>query len=81
MLMLPWRLIVFLWVATRGHRLRPWRSPYLRWRLETYSGLQAETLQLGDFWRVFVADYRQFGRFLLWMAQMHALARKPGEPL
>src|SRR6266446_6098144 len=27
----------FLWNATRGNRLRPWRSPYLRWRLETYA--------------------------------------------
>ncbi len=30
----------FLWNATRGHRLAPWRSEYLRWRVETYSGKQ-----------------------------------------
>ncbi len=34
----------FLWNATRGHRLAPWRSPYLRWRVETFSGQRAETL-------------------------------------
>jgi hypothetical protein len=34
----------FLWNATRGHRLAPWRSEYLRWRVETYSGQWAETL-------------------------------------
>ena len=28
----------FLWTATRGHRLRPWRSDYLKWRLETFTG-------------------------------------------
>ena len=27
---------------TRGYRLRPWRSPYLRWRIETYWGLHAD---------------------------------------
>jgi hypothetical protein len=44
----------FLWNATRGHRLTPWRSDYLRWRVETYSGMKAETLtarkMLGFVW-------------------------------
>src|ERR1017187_3526229 len=34
----------FVWNATRGHRLAPWRSEYLRWRVETYSGQKADTL-------------------------------------
>ena len=38
----------FLWNATRGHRLAPWRSEYLRWRVETYSGKRAETLTAGS---------------------------------
>ncbi len=46
--------IQFLWNATRGHRLMPWRSEYLRWRVETYSGKRAETLTassvLGFLW-------------------------------
>jgi hypothetical protein len=37
----------FVWNATRGHRLAPWRSEYLRWRVETYSGQRAETLTAG----------------------------------
>jgi len=44
----------FIWNATRGHRLAPWRSEYLRWRVETYSGQGAETLTaksvLGFMW-------------------------------
>jgi hypothetical protein len=44
----------FLWNATRGHRLAPWRSEYLRWRVETFSGKRAETLTaasvLGFLW-------------------------------
>jgi len=33
-----------MWNATRGHRFAPWRSEYLLWRVETYSGQRAETL-------------------------------------
>ncbi len=44
----------FIWNATRGHRFAPWRSEYLRWRVETYSGKRAETLTasavLGFLW-------------------------------
>ncbi len=44
----------FLWNATRGHRLTPWKSAYLRWRVETYSGLPADKLTakqvLGFLW-------------------------------
>lgn len=35
----------FLWNATRGHRFAPWRSEYLKWRIETYSGKKAESLR------------------------------------
>ena len=37
-------MISFLWKSTRGYRLRPWDSPYLRWRIETYWGLHAERI-------------------------------------
>jgi len=60
----------FLWNATRGNRLRPWRSPYLRWRLETYSGQTADTVRARDFWNLFWTDKRQFFRFLRWMREM-----------
>jgi len=36
--------IRFLWNATSGSRLRPWRSEYLKWRIETYSGIKAEQI-------------------------------------
>ena len=66
----------FLWNATRGHRLRPWRSEYLRWRVETYSGKWAESLTakgvLGFMW-----DNRwELMRFLAWTGQMEREARR-----
>ena len=64
----------FLWLATKGHRLRPWESPYLRWRLETYSGLHAESITAKDFWRLFVKERRQLLRFLRWTGEMKKFA-------
>ena len=44
-------MLRLLWRLTRGYRLRPWRSPYLRWRIETYWGLHAERIGFVQFWR------------------------------
>ena len=40
-----------LWRLTRGYRLRPWRSPYLRWRMETYWGMPADRIGFAEFWK------------------------------
>lgn len=66
--------IRFLWNATRGERLRPWRSKYLRWRLETYSGKWAESVELKDFWEMFWKEKRQVMRFLRWTGEMKGYA-------
>ena len=44
-------MIAALWGMSRGYRLRPWRSPYLRWRIETYQGLHADQVSFADFWK------------------------------
>jgi hypothetical protein len=64
----------FWWNATRGHRLRPWRSEYLKWRLETFTGLHAETVRAGDFRRLVVTERRQLRRFLAWLGEMRGYA-------
>ena len=68
----------FLWNATRGHRFAPWRSPYLRWRVETYSGRRAESLTaksvLGFAW----ASRGELFRFLIWTGQVKREADKTG---
>jgi len=60
----------FLWRATRGYRLRPWRSPYLRWRIETYSGTPAEEIGFSDFWRFAWQRRSDLQRFLHWAERM-----------
>jgi hypothetical protein len=68
--------LLFLWNATRGARLRPWRSPYLRWRLETYTGMHAEDIGARDMLRVLWAERVQFLRFLRWTAEMRRESRR-----
>ncbi len=66
----------FFWTATTGNRLRPWRSEYLQWRIETYSGKPAETLKVRDFLSLFFAEPRQFFRFFAWSSRVRAAADK-----
>jgi hypothetical protein len=69
--------IRFIWNATRGNRLTPWRSEYLRWRIETFSGMRAETLTarkiLGFMW----TSKWELLSFLLWTGRLERDARPP----
>jgi hypothetical protein len=67
----------FLWNATRGHRLSPWRSEYLKWRLETYSGLHANEVGARDFWRFLITERGQLLRFVRWLSEMKSYAHGP----
>ncbi|RRA47230.1 hypothetical protein [Acidipila sp. EB88] len=62
----------FIWNATRGYRLRPWQSPYIRWRIETYSGMHAETLTARDVVGFTWRERRQLLSFLRWTGEMEA---------
>ena len=57
-----------LWRLSRGYRICPWRSPYLRWRMETYWGLHAERIEFKEFW-VFLWRHRlEMTRYIRWAA-------------
>ena len=66
----------FLWNATRGHRLTPWRSEFLRWRVETYSGKPAESLRARDIAAFFWTTRWELLGFLAWTGQMEREARR-----
>ncbi len=73
----------FVWNATSGHRLRPWRSEYLRWRIETYSGMKAEDLTARDIMGFVWREKGNLLRFLRWTDRMDAwkkagTSREPG---
>jgi hypothetical protein len=62
-----WRIA---WRLSKGYRLRPWRSPYLRWRIETYWGLHADRIAARDFFRFTWSQRRELIRFLHWAERM-----------
>jgi len=68
----------FIWNATRGDRLTPWRSKFLRWRVETYSGKPAETLTAKDVFSFVWNSRWELLSFLAWTSQLEKEARKRG---
>lgn len=60
----------YTWIATRGFRFRPWQSPYLRWRIETFSGTPADSIDFKTFWSFFWTHRKELVTFMRWCAQM-----------
>ena len=59
-----------VWAMTRGFRSRPWQSPYLLWRIETYSGISADSIRAPEFFSLAWKLRQQFFRYLRWAQQM-----------
>ena len=74
-------ILRFLWNATRGHHLTPWRSAYLRWRIETYTGIKMQSIGFLEFFGFTWRERRELLRFLKWTGEMERYARvKPKNP-
>jgi hypothetical protein len=56
------------WKLAKGYRLHPWRSPYLRWRIETWSGADAATIDRPFFLRFTWQHRHDLLRYLRWAA-------------
>jgi len=63
-------MLRFLWDSTRGHRIAPWRSPYLLWRIETYTGVKMTQIGFLEFWEFVWTERSNLWRFLKWTAEM-----------
>jgi hypothetical protein len=63
-------MLRMIWRLTRGYRLRPWASPYLRWRIETYSGVHAGEITFVMFWRFSWRYRKELIRYLKWASRM-----------
>ncbi len=59
----------YYWIIARGYRLRPWKSPYIQWRLETFFGHEAADLDAWKFFRLVWRERTRMERFLNWVAQ------------
>jgi hypothetical protein len=74
-------MLTTLWNLTRGYRLRPWRSPYLLWRIETYSGVPAGRIGFRDFWHFAWRQRRELLRYLRWAERMGKRHSRPNSPM
>ena len=73
--------IRFLWNATKGHRLAPWRSPYLLWRIETYTGVKMTQIGFLEFWEFMWRERHELWGFLKWTGEMERWVHpKPKNP-
>lgn len=64
--------ICYIWGVSAGYRLRPWRSPYVRWRLETYFGKRGDVHGGREFYRLLWQERREMWRFLRWVEERQA---------
>jgi hypothetical protein len=56
----------YYWAAAKGYRLRPWQSPYIAWRMETFFGPQASHAGSGNFFSLLWRERRRLWEFLRW---------------
>lgn len=73
----------YCWRTSKGYRLRPWASPYLRWRFETFFGIPAEELTAARFFQLLWRERRRLLSFLQWAEEIEkkssSVARRPGK--
>ena len=71
-----WATLRFYWIATRGYRLQPWKSPYLQWRFETFLGKEAASLDAKKFFELSWKYRDRLKSFAQWAAERrHARQR------
>jgi hypothetical protein len=68
------------WEVTKGNRWRPWRSPYLRWRIETYSGLEADHIGPRRFFAFLWRHAPALARHARWRREMSRVRRHSLHP-
>ena len=56
----------YYWMTAKGYRLRPWKSPYIRWRMETFFGPQAAPAGPGNFFHLLWRERGRLAEFLRW---------------
>lgn len=59
----------YYWIVAKGYRSRPWASPYIQWRLETFFGKDATDLDMPRFLRLMWRERERMERFLEWVAE------------
>jgi hypothetical protein len=66
----------FYWMTSKGYRLNPWKSPYLRWRMETFFGCHAESLDARTFFGLLWKERVRMASFLRWAEERRREQRR-----
>lgn len=74
-------MMLVAWRLAWPYVLTPWRSPLLRWRMETFGitdakgqAVHADHIGPSQFFRFAVTNRRDLARFLRWAATLDHLA-------
>lgn len=59
----------YYWITAKGYRLRPWASPYIRWRVETFYGGDMHALGPGQFFALLWRERARSRQFFAWVAE------------
>jgi hypothetical protein len=57
----------YYWIISKGYRLRPWKSPYICWRLETFFGKEAANLDARRMFQLLWRERARLRAFLHWV--------------
>jgi hypothetical protein len=66
----------YYWKVARGYRLKPWKSPYVRWRFETFLGSEAAELTARKFFSLCWKYRTQMSRFVDWADERRRVQRQ-----
>ena len=70
------KMLRYYWMAAKGYRLTPWKSPYLRWRFETFLGAEAAEMTAGKFFQLAWKYRNQMESFLEWADERRQAQRR-----
>jgi hypothetical protein len=69
-------MLRYYWITAKGYRLRPWKSPYLRWRFETFLGAEAADMSARMFFRLSWKYRERMKRFVRWSEERRRIQRE-----
>lgn len=77
--LLMFNALRYYWITAKGYRLCPWKSPYIRWRMETFFGGDMHSLDPREFFQLMWRERARMRRFLAWVAERRqSIARVNG---
>lgn len=70
------KMLRYYWMAAKGYRLTPWKSPYIRWRFEIFLGAEASEMTAGRFFHLAWKYRNQMESFLEWADERRQAQRR-----